>query len=116
MTKAIVLTDKKEYSPGDLLKVKIQNKENQKICFSSCYPYYIQKKSGNWQNYIYEDCDKEDLVESCIEPKSVKSFELTVPVLKKGENRLSILACIGCNVKEKFKGQENFFSNDFTIK
>ena len=38
---AIVLTDKTEYTDGDIFKVKIENNLKKNVCFSSCYPYYL---------------------------------------------------------------------------
>jgi hypothetical protein len=111
-----ISTDKSEYSPGDSLKVKIDNQMDKKVCFSSCYPYYIQKKGEKWENYHYIECDKQDVVENCVNPGTAKSFELTLPKITNGIHRLSIFSCISCELTEKFKSNENFFSNRFFVK
>jgi hypothetical protein len=112
----VILTDKTEYASGDELRIKIENKKNEKICFSSCYPYYFQKKETGWSNYQYEDCEKENIAENCVEPQNVKAFELTLPTLKKGAHRLLLSACIGCESQQAFKEEENLFSEQFIIK
>lgn len=111
-----ISTDKSEYSPGDSLKVKIENQMDKKICFSSCYPYYIQRKGENWENYHYVECEKQDVAENCVEPNSVKAFELTLPKIMNGIHRLFVSSCVGCELRDKFKNSENFFSNRFFIK
>jgi len=111
-----ILTDKDQYSPGDTLKVKIENNSENKICFSSCYPYYIQKKNGNWENYRYIDCPNDDIVDNCVEPANVKAFELVLPHIASGPHRLAIGACTTCQLKELFEKEENFFSNRFFVK
>lgn len=113
-----VLTNKEEYEPGEILKVKIENETENRICFSSCYPYYIQKRNGErqWKDYQYEDCTNEDVVENCIEPKEIKAYEITVPNINEGEHRLLINACVGCNLKQKFEKNKNLISNYFIIK
>ena len=116
--KAKVVTDRKEYKAGSDLKVKIENDLDRDICFSSCYPYYFERKDGSWDRYEYSNCDKEDLAKPCAQPKSVKAFELTIPasLVKKGIHRLAIPACIGCNVKSKFRKDKWLYSNSFLIK
>lgn len=114
--KITILTDREAYSPGEELKVKIENETQEKICFSSCYPYFIQKENGNWKDYRYEDCPEENLVEKCIEPKEVKAFELTIPQVPGGSHRLFIGACINCQLNETFRITRELFSNKFKIK
>lgn len=111
-----ILTDRSEYSPGDALKVKIENNLEEKICFSSCYPYYIQKRNGNWESYHYIECSKENVVDNCVDPKTVKAFELEVPPVNDGPHRLAIGACLNCELKELFRKEKNFFSNRFFVK
>jgi hypothetical protein len=112
----VVLTDKAEYVSGDELRIKIENKKNEKVCFSSCYPYYLQREEGIWNSYQYEDCMKKNIVENCVEPQNVKAFELTLPTLRKGTHRLLLSACVGCEMEQAFKKEENLFSNEFIIK
>jgi len=110
-----ILTDRTEYKIGDPLKVKIENKGDDKLCFSSCYPYYIEKKNGGWKSYNYIACSQDNKVERCIDPKEVKAFELTVPPIEKGEHRLAIPACVGCQIQEEFESDKWFYSNEFKI-
>ncbi len=111
-----VLTDKQEYVLGENLKVKIANNTRDKFCFSSCYPYYFEKKDEEWISYQYQECPEEDMVDSCIQPKDVKAFELTIPPVEKGVHRLMIQACVGCQTNELFKKERELFSNQFIIK
>lgn len=109
-------TEKKEYQIGEALKVKIGNNFRENICFSSCYPYYFEKKDGEWISYHYENCPDGDLVETCIEPKRVKAYEIIIPALKTGFHRLALPACIGCGIQQKFQEDQWLYSNDFVIK
>jgi len=111
-----IITDAREYGLGDTLKVKIENNLKENICFSSCYPYNIQKENGEWIFYHYEDCLDSNLNESCIDPREVKAFELIIPFIDEGSHRLSISACIGCNANEVFEQGQRFYSNNFIIK
>lgn len=111
-----VITDKEEYNSGDSLKVKIANNTEERFCFSSCHPYYIEKRDGEWVSYKYEDCPEEDKVDSCVDPKEIKAFELTIPPLEKGAHRLMIQACAGCSSNELFTKEKELFSNQFIIK
>ena len=69
-----VSTDKGEYALGESLKVKIANNTKDKLCFSTCYPYYFEKKDEEWTGYKYEECPQEDMVDSCVEAEEVKAF------------------------------------------
>lgn len=112
---AEVITDKNEYNKGGGLKVKIENNLEESICFSSCYPYYFEKKIVRWKTYPYIECPFDDLVEVCISPKQVKAFELIVPSLEEGNHRLAIPACIGCNLNQLFESDSWFYSNSFVV-
>lgn len=113
-----VTIDKGEYQTGDALRVKIENNLKGNICFSSCYPYYIQKqkKNGDWENYRYVDCPKENIAEKCVDPKQIKAFELTLPKVEEGFHRLAVSACLGCRFNEEFKEDQKFYSNNFIVK
>lgn len=111
-----VKTEKVEYQIGEALKVKIENNLNDNICFSSCYPYYFEKKDGEWISYHYESCPNGDLTETCIEPKQVKAYEIIIPALKTGFHRLALPACLGCGVQQQFQEDRWLYSNDFVIK
>ena len=110
-----VITEKTEYKIGDIIKVKIENNLKKNICFSSCYPYYLEKKGEEWKSYNYIDCPNSDLVKDCIDSRQVKAFELTVSSLEEGLHRITISACIGCNLEEVFREDQKFYSNEFII-
>jgi len=114
--RAEVITDKKEYAVGDSLRVKIKNTLEEEICFSACYPYYLERKDKDWKSYDYQSCSDEDTVDSCVEPEGVKAFELVLPQIEKGLHRLAIPACIGCKGKKNFKDEKWFYSNNFIVK
>lgn len=114
--KVNVITDKKEYQPGDNLRVKIKNNLGKNICLSSCYPYYFEKKEEGWESYPYGDCPDTNLVENCINPRQTKAFETVIPSITTGLYRLALPACLGCNLQEKFREDEWFYSREFIIK
>ena len=39
----LIKTDKREYREKENPKITIENKLRENICFSSCYPYYLEK-------------------------------------------------------------------------
>lgn len=109
-------TDKGEYIEGSALKVNIKNNLREKICFSSCYPYYLEKKNNGVDGYDYSGCLTANLVEKCIEPAEIKGFKIILPDEIKGINRLAIPVCVGCALQEQFREDQRFYSNDFIIK
>lgn len=113
-----VITDKNEYKLGDILKIKVENNLNKNVCFSSCYPYVFERKNGDWESYDYTNCLDSDIVEVCVDSKKIKAFEITIPLsfMEKGDHRLLIPACIGCDRNETFEENQKFYSNDFVIK
>lgn len=112
-----VITDKSEYEAGQALKVKIENNSRKNVCFSSCYPYFLEKKKEEkWEEYLYSKCLTDNLVEICVNPKEVKAFELTLFSMDGGFHRLAIPACVGCNVSEIFQEDKRFYSNEFIVK
>jgi len=121
-----ITTDKTEYSPEETLKVSINNTLRKNICFSSCYPYYLEKKngstsspqSGEWKSYPYGKCDRADIIEKCINSGKTKTFEIDLSSvkIKEGLHRIAIPICQGCKIGKDFKETKIFYSNEFTIK
>ena len=111
------VTDKKEYIKGrDSLKVKIENSSEEKICFSSCVPFYLQKKDDGYDGFNYQNCTEEDVVETCVDPSGVKAFAIDIPSKVQGEYLLAIPACIGCSTHQRFEEDQKIYSNEFIIK
>lgn len=111
-----IITNAGEYSAGDVLKIRVENNLKESVCFSSCYPYTIEKKNGEWTPYHYESCLENNLNQSCIGSREIKAFELVVPFIETGFHRLSISACVGCSANQIFREGKKFYSNDFLIK
>jgi len=112
-----VVTDRTEYKIGETLKIKIENDLKKNICFSSCYPYYWEKKNtAGWEDYRYVDCPNSDLATYCVKPEEIKAFELTIPSVEPGIHRLAISACLECRFQESFQEEQRFYSNDFVVK
>jgi len=117
LTKVNVATDKKEYSKTEALKVKIKNNLSQNICFSSCYPYYLENKENQeWKSYPYRNCESQDLIEKCIEPKKQKAFEIDFPLAEAGFHRIALPVCADCQLDQEFQETQRFYSNEFEIK
>ncbi len=117
-TNVLVFTDRAEYEKGKNLIVAIQNNFQENICFSSCYPYFLEKKKSYWEwdGYRYRVCDKEDINTACIESGQVKAFEIELSWARTGLNRLVMPVCLDCKVEEQFKESKRFYSNEFIIK
>ncbi len=111
-----VVTDKQEYVKGeDVLKVKIENTSDEKICFSSCSPFYLQKKGDGYDGFNYKECS-DDVAETCIDPSGIKAFAINLPPKVGGEYLLAIPACVGCSVQQKFREDQKIYSNEFVIR
>lgn len=110
-----ITTQKTEYSIGDSLKVEVKNNLNGSICFSSCYPYYLEKKNGEWEKYQYSECPGKDLSQNCIESQESKIFELTLSG-KSGIHRISVPVCLDCREGKDFAPEKVFYSNEFEVK
>jgi hypothetical protein len=109
-------TDKIEYEKGEVLKLKVKNDSLAKICFSTCYPYYLERKNSNWESYKYEECQSFNGNGHCLEAGKEKAFELTLPNVPAGVHRLAIPVCSDCKDETVFVEEERFYSNEFTIK
>ena len=110
-------TDKEEYASDEKLKFKAINGGEKRVCFSSCYPYYIEKSvSGKWEAYQYQNCQNPNLAENCVEPGKIKAFEMTLPSLGKDSYRLAIPVCVECQLNAPFKEENWSYSNEFVIK
>lgn len=114
--KIVIATDSPEYDNGGILRAKIRNYFLRTICFSSCYPYYLEKGDGAWRTYLYQDCNEPDLVENCIEPGQTKAFEILLPTVSEGLHRIAVPICENCQTKENFQESNRFYSNQFELK
>jgi hypothetical protein len=111
----IIVIEKESYKIGDALKIKIANNSDKEICFSSCYPYYFEKKDGSWNSYNYQNCPEDNLAKPCLKPNQEKAFEISIPQVEKGVHRLSLPACLECSLDSGFKENERLYSGDFII-
>jgi len=111
-----IVIRKDAYNQGEALQLKITNNLSESICFSSCYPYFLERKiQGEWQAYQYDPCPWQDTNEKCIEAKSVKAFELSLNGAKEGEHRLVIPISKNGIEGDDFKEAKRFHSPVFTI-
>ena len=111
-----ITTDKKAYISGEYLKVNIKNYTTDIICFSSCFPYYIEKNAGIWESYPYPQCADENLVQNCIKSGDLKAFQLVLSAPEKGTFRLAVPVCVNCAINNKFREDKWFYSNAFLVK
>lgn len=113
--KIVIKTDAAWYENGGVLRAQIWNYSLKNICFSSCYPYYLESKDGDWESYHYQNCPDSNVVEKCLNPRKVKAFKLSLPVVKEGSHRIAIPMCKNCKIGEEFQETEKFYSNEFVI-
>jgi len=111
-----VLTQKNEYLQGENLKVKITNKSGKTFCFSTCFPYLLEKKDKTWESHKYVECNQVNIHDSCIENEKTRAFELTLPKGISGLHRIAIPVCSDCKEGIPFKEEAKFYSNEFVIK
>lgn len=112
----LIATDNTKYEKEGVLKITVTNNLRRNICFSSCYPYYLEKKNGEWKSYIYGDCQETNLNETCINPGQEKTFEINLSLVEKGLHRIAVPVCTGCKIGENFREDKRFYSNEFMIK
>jgi len=96
--------------------ITIQNGLQKNLCFSECYRYYLEKKNGEWQSYLYGDCQDPDLIKRCIEPGEAVGFALIIDFPEPGLHRAALPVCLGCEIGDYFKEDQRFYSNEFLIK
>lgn len=107
---------KDNYSIGDALRMNIKNYRSEKVCFSSCYPYFLEKKeNGRWVRYEYGECPKENVNETCMLPEELKGFKIKLNTVEPGKHRIVIPVCKGRNQGERFKETEKVTSEEFVI-
>lgn len=111
----VLLTDKFEYIEGEYPKIKISNNTEETICFSSCYPFYLERKDKEWAKYEYNRCKKEDRADYCIEKEDSKTFEILTPYAETGIHRVHVSACLSCKPGQKFITEKDYYSNNFKI-
>lgn len=112
-----VILDKKEYQANDKIKLKIENQTEKRMCFSSCYPYYFERKNKTWSRYQYAECDYQDKIETCLAPYSEKAFEIELlSVLLSGTYRLAIPVCENCQPGDNFITNNILYSPPFEFK
>lgn len=111
-----VVTDKSSYVDGTSVMVNIRNNSGDKVCFSSCYPYYMEKKAAGWVAYDYGDCRKKDEASKCVQARQIKTFRINLAQADKGLHRLRIPACVGCEIGQDFRADKVFYSNLFEVK
>lgn len=115
--KLVAMTDKEEYSEGETIKIKIRSYFlNKEVCFSSCYPYFLEKQARDWKPYRYEQCFFPDRIERCVKPGELVAFAIPLPSVSDGLHRISIPICQGCHIGEEFRENIRFYSNPFRIK
>ncbi len=112
----LIFTDKETYDKEGNLKIVIENDTKTSVCFSSCYPYLLEKNEGVWKAYFYEECKTSNLNKICLEAGKVKAFQIRLNLIKEGLHRIALPACVGCNIGEDFKEVGRFYSNEFIIK
>ncbi len=113
----VATTDKKEYLAEETLKVNIRNYFfNKDLCFSSCYPYFIEKGNGTWKAYEYQNCESSDKVEKCVRPGELLGFAIPLPKIKNGNHRISIPVYKDGEVGQDFEESFRFYSNIFEVK
>jgi len=116
-----IITDQQQYDNDGTLRLKVKNLLAANVCFSSCYPYYLERKENrdslaSWNAYSYQSCPYNDQAKECIDSGSTKAFEISLPKIKGGVHRLSLPACENCTEGQTFQENQRFYSNEFEVK
>jgi hypothetical protein len=115
---AQISLNRAEYSPGETLEVVVENDFGQEICFSSCYPYLaeIRDQSGEWKEYVYQDCPETARAADCVPPRDLKKFRVALEDMPTGVHRLKVPFCLECVAGEGFQAEQALYSPVFEIK
>ncbi len=115
---ARAFVDRGSYQVGENLEVAVENGFNRDICFSSCYPYLMerQQENGSWEEYDYPECLEANRAIDCVAASGKKKFRVALDDVAAGIHRLKIAACVGCAANESFKSQQVLYSDIFQIK
>lgn len=113
----IIKVERDYYHNGGSLRLKLRNYSLKEICFSGCYPYFLEtKRTETWQAYSYEECPFLNTAERCLKPLGTKFFEVALPEVEKGIHRLAIPVCLGCRSGGEFRESKRLYSAEFEIK
>ncbi len=108
--------DKGSYEMGENIKIKLTNESTEMVCFSSCYPFYVESSGDRgWERYQYKSCEHEDQADFCLNGGEMKAFELIKPVDLIGKHRLTLPACISCNSQSLFRPNIWIYSGAFMV-
>jgi len=115
---AQISLNRAEYSPGETLEVVVENDFGREICFSSCYPYLaeIRDQSGEWKEYVYQDCPETARAVDCVPPRDLKKFRVALEDIPLGVHRLKVPFCLECVAGEGFQAEQALYSPVFEIK
>jgi len=114
---AQISLNRAEYNPGEALEVSVRNDFGREICFSSCYPYLaeIRDQSGEWKEYVYQDCPETARAADCVSPRDSKKFRVALEDMPAGTHRLRIPFCLEC-AAGNFQPEQTLYSPVFEIK
>lgn len=111
------ITENTQYDKGSDLNVVVQNNFGQTLCFSSCYPYFLQKKTDDdWTKYDYGECQNTDTAAFCISSHKFKKFQLPLENVETGMHRLMIPICTTCQEGQPFHQDQVIYSNEFIVR
>lgn len=108
---------KQMYQQGEKAEVTIKNNSFKKVCFSTCFPYYLQFKDEGWNDYEYPSCKKENLNVPCIGSSKEKTFRFTLnKELESKVHRIAVPINKGGESGNKFEEDQKVYSEAFEIK
>ena len=113
----LIITKRPIYHSNEELNLAIKNVLPNNVCFSSCYPYYLEIKMDKWRSYeYYEECPHPDLIDACISPGFAKYFSVILPDLSPGLHRIRVPVVSSGKVGEDFEIDKIYYSNEFIVK
>jgi len=108
---------KQIYNRGEEVRLTIRNNTFQQACFSSCYPYYLQKKNEEWSFYNYPNCPDQDSNLPCISPGEKKTFSFDLEKkIESGIHRIAIPINKKGKKGEEFAEDKKVYSDPFDVK
>ncbi len=112
------VTDRDNYMPGDPLTINVKNGTGKAVCFSSCYPYLVERRdgAGDWAQFEYDDCPYPEVASDCVPAGGIKKFRLPLDEAEVGLNRLKLNICFDCAAGDPFLAESVIYSNVFEVK
>lgn len=109
--------NKQMYNRGEEIRITVRNNSFGQICFSSCFPYYLQRKDKNWHSYDYPSCPEKNMNIPCLSSGQTRKFKFELgQSLQDGLHRIAVPINKKATAGEGFEEDQKVHSPPFEVK